>query len=439
LAKAVASAPAGARVLLLGGQYADQVVDRGQAVSEPVVIEAAPGASPVLTRVKSYAPGVVWRGLTVTVNFFIYGAHTTLEGMHFDGGGLFARGDDATIRDSEFENGSSIDGIQVSRANRVLIEGNSIHDYDQLGTTGLHSDCIQVFDATDVTIRGNRIRDCYNAGIIISGGSNWGIDRLTIESNFIQGCIVKDAGCKGGAAVDLRDQLAKNLHLLNNTILDGATRWASGRQGWIANNNVIGWLGNSDAPLNTGNVILDWNRGLGTPVALAAGTGNRTAPPSPSFVGRAAGDLHVADFTTVAVSPVGSPLVAGADIDGDRIDMKVAGADAPAAQVPPATDTSAPTCGIVSPASGSTVSGVVTLRASASDNVKVVSVTFLFAPESSPSSRKQIGSASLGSDGTWSLTTSTTGLAPGRYLLTAVAKDAAGNTTTSAAAVITVK
>ena len=84
---------------------------------------------------------------------------------------------------------------------------------------------------------------------------------------------------------------------------------------------------------------------------------------------------------------------------------------------------------VTAPAAGSTVSGTVTVAASASDNVGVTSVQFtldgvaLGAPDTSaPYSTS------------WVTTTAT----PGQHLLRAVAGDAAGNQTTSAAVTVTV-
>jgi hypothetical protein len=92
-------------------------------------------------------------------------------------------------------------------------------------------------------------------------------------------------------------------------------------------------------------------------------------------------------------------------------------------------DSQAPTVSLTAPASGATVSGSISLTATASDNVGVVGVQFRVdgvntgtEDTSSPYSRS------------WDTATATNGA----HSLTAVARDAAGNTTTSAARTVTV-
>ncbi len=96
----------------------------------------------------------------------------------------------------------------------------------------------------------------------------------------------------------------------------------------------------------------------------------------------------------------------------------------------PTTDTTAPTAAISAPASGATVSGTgVTITATAADNVGVVGVQF------------KVDGANLGPEDTtspYSQVWNTTTIANGTHTLTAVARDAAGNTTTSAAVTVTV-
>jgi hypothetical protein len=93
------------------------------------------------------------------------------------------------------------------------------------------------------------------------------------------------------------------------------------------------------------------------------------------------------------------------------------------------SDTTAPTVAVTSPTNGTSVTGAVTVAATASDNVGVTSVQF------------KVDGSNIGSVDTsapystsWDTTTATTG----SHTLTAVARDAAGNTTTSAAVSITV-
>ena len=93
------------------------------------------------------------------------------------------------------------------------------------------------------------------------------------------------------------------------------------------------------------------------------------------------------------------------------------------------TDPTPPTVSITSPASGATVSGTITVAATASDNVAVASVQF------------QVDGSNLGAAVTaapYSQSLNTTTLANGKHSLTAVAADTSGNKATSAAVSITV-
>ena len=95
-----------------------------------------------------------------------------------------------------------------------------------------------------------------------------------------------------------------------------------------------------------------------------------------------------------------------------------------------AGDAEVPTVAITAPSNGATVSGTtVAVTANASDNVGVVGVQF------------KLDGANLGAEdttSTYGITWNTTLVANGSHTLTAVARDAAGNTTTSSGIAVTV-
>jgi hypothetical protein len=108
----------------------------------------------------------------------------------------------------------------------------------------------------------------------------------------------------------------------------------------------------------------------------------------------------------------------------------LSGASSQASAVVTSADSSPPSVTITAPAAGATLSGSVSVAASASDNVGVVGVQFkldgnLLGPEitSSP----------------YSMTWDTAPVANGTHTLTAVVRDAAGNQTTSAAVTVDVQ
>lgn len=88
-----------------------------------------------------------------------------------------------------------------------------------------------------------------------------------------------------------------------------------------------------------------------------------------------------------------------------------------------------PTVNLTAPTAGSTVSGSITVSATAADNVAVVSVQFT------------LDGANLGAADTaapYQITWSTTGASNGAHTLRAIARDAAGNQTTADAVAVTV-
>jgi hypothetical protein len=96
----------------------------------------------------------------------------------------------------------------------------------------------------------------------------------------------------------------------------------------------------------------------------------------------------------------------------------------------PPPDTTPPTVSITSPASGATVSGTTSVTASASDNVGVVDVQFLLDGGSNGSVDATTAPYSV----SWNTATAS----DGSHTITAIARDAAGNSTTSAPVSVTV-
>lgn len=94
-------------------------------------------------------------------------------------------------------------------------------------------------------------------------------------------------------------------------------------------------------------------------------------------------------------------------------------------------DNTPPTVEITSPSAGATVSGTIDVTADASDTATSVAAVEFFVDGAS------LGTDSDGSDG-WSVSWNTASVTNGDHNLTAVATDAAGNTTTSVAITVTV-
>ncbi len=124
----------------------------------------------------------------------------------------------------------------------------------------------------------------------------------------------------------------------------------------------------------------------------------------------------------VSPSTTYSYAVSAFDVAGNE--SAPSGAVSATTPAPSGADTTAPTVSLSAPASGATVSGTAVLvSANASDDMGVAGVQFL------------LDGASLGAEDTvapWSFTWNTTSAAPGTHLLSARARDAAGNLGTAA-------
>ena len=95
----------------------------------------------------------------------------------------------------------------------------------------------------------------------------------------------------------------------------------------------------------------------------------------------------------------------------------------------PPPDTTAPNVSITFPANGATVSGTINVTASASDNVGVTSVQFRL---------DGVNAGAPDTSAPYSIAWNTTGSSNGTHTISAVARDAAGNTRTSTAVSVTV-
>jgi hypothetical protein len=123
-------------------------------------------------------------------------------------------------------------------------------------------------------------------------------------------------------------------------------------------------------------------------------------------------------------------LVAGAAVAAAASTALVGSQKICACGDPQVGDQTPPSVSVTSPSASTTVSGSVAIAASASDDKGVVGVQF-----------KRAGSTNVGSEDTsapFTVALDTTALANGSLSLTAVARDAAGNTTTSSAVVVTI-
>src|SRR2546427_6277755 len=132
-------------------------------------------------------------------------------------------------------------------------------------------------------------------------------------------------------------------------------------------------------------------------------------------------------FTVTSATAIQDTVPAGATTG--PLSVTTAGGTATSTSSFTVVDTTPPTVSMTAPAAGSTVAGTVTVSATATDNVGVAGVQF------------KLDGANLAAEVTaapYSTTWNTIPAANGSHTLTAVARDAAGNSTTSAGVSVTV-
>jgi hypothetical protein len=164
-----------------------------------------------------------------------------------------------------------------------------------------------------------------------------------------------------------------------------------------------------------------------------AGTGSGTVTSSPA--GITCGTTCSAGFASGTAVTLTAPPATGSTFSGwsgggcSGTGACTVTLSAPTTVTASLTDTTPPTVSITAPLAAATVSGTVTVTATAADNVGVAGVQFL------------LDGVNLGAEVTaapYTVAWTTTTAANGAHALTAVARDAAGNRTTSSGVSVTV-
>jgi Right handed beta helix region len=323
---AVEAAQQGSTLLLQSGDYGDLEIvgpEHYASFSEPVVVSPAPDAEVQIGRLDASTPWMTWRDLSLSDVLYVNdrGHDQRFERIHLDGAGAFLKSRNIAVVDSLFENGSSIDGIQIA-GESITVERTTIRNYDQSGDSGLHADCIQIFDSENVTIRANRLSNCYNSSLIFSPGAGLGISEVLVESNFIQGCTSSRDLCKEGTLMDLRLPEATDVVVRNNTMLGGGVR-LDPQDDIVVDRNIFDYLSNCDAKM-TNSIVERWNEGLCEEPDAIGRDGNRVG--TVEVLDREGGDFTLEDIDSALIEPMGDFEPAPASIEGTPLDPAVAGA-----------------------------------------------------------------------------------------------------------------
>jgi len=333
-------------------------------------------------------------------------------------------------------------GGWVKNATDVIFSQNVAHDFrDNSGGPGI---CYGFqYDAEYVWFLFNEGYQC-NIGIGISGS-----DVSPGLYAFVIGNIIHDTQSQNPTDVYNAGAMVirggTNVYVVNNTMynVDAGVNMPPGTRNVYYDNNIIANRTNAASyDLYTeGSAAVDAkNNVFGTNARFSGATaGTNALLADPQFVNPAGNDYHLQSTSPARDAGILSTVYAtfqsryGIDISNayDGVARPQGSAwDIGAYEYQAGGgDTTPPTVSLTAPTAGATVSGAVTVSATASDNVGVAGVQF------------KLDGANLGTEDTtspYSITWSTTSTTNGTHTLSASARDAAGNQGTATNVSVTV-
>lgn len=482
LQKAVDTIAAGDTVLVGAGTYAGCRIGRSGAPGGPKTLRAQSGTRPVIN---APGPSNAHGGIIEIENYSATVTNWIIDGFELANSphaGVDIRGTDyITVQNCYVHNsaaGGRATGIFLAFSDHPSILNNETAYNSEHGVYQSNS-------GDYPTIRGNTIHHNKMAGVHMNGDLSMGGDG-TISYGVIDGNAIYENGTAGGSAINMdgaSDNVVKNNLIYNNHAsgislfkADGASGSSRNR---IYNNTIVQASGSRwciNIPKNgspVGNLIR--NNILYHPdsakgsisVYSASSSGfasdynivvNRfsvndqtsiislsqwrpygydlhstIATPTALFVNPSTNDYHLrsgspAIDTGTALAEVTTDFAETARPQGAAYDIGAYESGSSGGSTTTA-DTTAPTVSVSSPTAGASVSGVVSLSASASDNVGVAGVQFL------------VDGASYGPEDTsspYAVSLDTTSLSNATHTITARARDAAGNTALASPVSVTV-
>ena len=298
------------------------------------------------------------------------------------------------------DNNSIREPIPGIAPTNILIDSTVIHDIQSYNLTNCHIEGLAIFAGSGVTVSNSKFYGNSVYDIFMQANSGGSPTNITLSNNSL--AQAQDNSNANGQPVGhpdgiaLGNELSSNVTITGNHLNDVLNMNDAGDIGSFTNVNVsnnYGMMSYNGAPCGTGIVYTSnvW-------------TNNKCGSTDTNLNGAALPYVNPTNDSTLDYTIIGSGGGGG--------------------------DTTKPTVSLTAPTSGATVTGNnVTVSANASDNVGVASVQF------------QLDGANLGSldttspyTTTWDSTTAT----DGTHTLTAIAKDAAGNTATSSSVSVTV-
>jgi hypothetical protein len=333
-----------------------------------------------------------------------------------------------TVQNSTFDGGSS-DGIASGTSLTVL--NNRFMNIAEGPDTICHTDAIQLLQGsvlgasgagTGSIIRGNYFSNSSTGVAAYDGSDAEPVHDIVIENNIFENINAQNAIVLGGD---------RNSIIVHNTIragipnIDLTSRAGAHSSGEIVRDNIVSTIhlsngvgGDATPALITRNMLPSGATGTNfNGVAQYQGGNTFTTPANYALTISSPGKNAASDGTDV-----------GADVT--KVGIDAGGTTPTPPPPPPSSDTTPPTVSVTAPVAGTTVTGSsVTLSANATDNVGVSGVQF------------KVDGNIIGAEDTtspYSVSWNSTQVTNGSHSISATARDAAGNSTTSSSVSVTV-
>ena len=414
ISRAYSLAVAGDTITVLPGAYTDYTSNWGLHLGK-----SGTATSPITLRSQIRGGAIIdgLNGADRNAGIYLDGSYHIIDGFEIRGGphgGITIYGNFNQILNNEIHhNGNPAstspygqDGVYSDQSTRNNIYmANSIHDNGRTGSNLDHG--LYLCGDNERVINNVLLRNAAY-GLHIAGYttvSNMKVYNNVMAYNGKSGIILWMAV----SGVDIKN----NIIYQNGSF--GFDSWDAHGSGVVLDRNLV--FGNASGNYNFINGASDYSYTLGTTVSSAPLFVNSTS---------AGFDAHLS---------AGSPAInAGLNLstdfttDLDGVPRPASGSWDLGVYQYGTTDTTPPDVSLTAPANGATISGLaVTVSATASDNVDVAGVQF------------KLNGADLGAEDTsapYGVTLNTTTLVNGTHTLSAVARDAAGNQTTSTVSVL---
>lgn len=458
IARAYQQTPAGGIVEVAAGQYGRQVVAGD---TKAVTIRGASGVIPILGTVQIESTNVTLVGFAVernddpgpnTATLQVNGANNTFDRVNVNSKnmplrqGIAANGDNNT-----YKNGST---FNVTDEKAVLVDGknNTFDHFDfynaiYSGQNGdVHMECAYVIGADGFVLKNSRFWNCATMDLMFTRGSWYGAPawgNVVVENNFFgkstnesnwhyYGLLFNGAMTYDGASLNnfkVRYNTFEQPVAMDNFNFTGASEWVG--------NLGSGWdcLPGMTYSYNVGTKCSATDKLASEPYGFVkpSNPANHFEVPDLRLKDESVSAINAGDPTSFPATDIDCgprPGGAGPDAGADEYGVSgdCAGGYVPPPPVPPPADNQVPIVGFASPPAGTTVSGVVTLMANATDDIGVTKVEFY-------RNGIKIGDGLKDSGSTYSYDWDSASVVNGTYDMTAKAYDASNKTATSAPAV----